>query len=93
MSTSACGQFIVQLHEMLEAPLLGPDGDKWRKEPRQMPEEYENWVDAQILSEKASSNVDNWKHLVHPLEKTQDAKVLEKLWQTLHLVSVHSSMY
>ncbi|EMD37569.1 hypothetical protein CERSUDRAFT_114203 [Gelatoporia subvermispora B] len=77
--------FIVELQEMLEAPLLGPDGDKWRKEPRQMPEDFEHWVDAQIYSEKASKRVDNWTSDIFPIERTQHAQRLEKMWQTINL--------
>ncbi|OCH91443.1 hypothetical protein OBBRIDRAFT_753183 [Obba rivulosa] len=77
--------FVVQLQEMLEAPLLGPDGEKWRKEQRQMPEEFENWLDAQIYSDKVSKKVDNWEQLVFPIEKTQHAQILDKMWQTVNL--------
>ena len=51
-----------------------------------MPEEYENWVDAQIYSEKASNSI-NFKDLIFPLEKTRHQTVLDSMWKNINLVS------
>lgn len=52
-----------------------------------MPEEYEDWVDAQIFSEKASKMYANFKDTIYPLEKTKFAYVLENMWKFVNLVS------
>ncbi|CAA7261735.1 unnamed protein product [Cyclocybe aegerita] len=76
---SAC----VDLQMMLEAPLFGPDGDAWKKQPRNMPEEYENWIDAQFYSQRASDMVANFKDLMYPLEKTRKKSVLDDIWKAI----------
>ncbi|KAI0074642.1 hypothetical protein K474DRAFT_1665173 [Panus rudis PR-1116 ss-1] len=75
----------VELQEIIESALLGPDAEKWKQEARQMPDEYEHWVDAQIFSGKASKEVANWKDVIYPLEKTKDKKVLDNMWRLLNL--------
>ncbi len=47
-------QVALQLQETLDAPLLGPQGEKWRNQSRAMPEELSLWIEAQSLSEDAS---------------------------------------
>ncbi|PCH43414.1 hypothetical protein WOLCODRAFT_138330 [Wolfiporia cocos MD-104 SS10] len=76
---------IVQLQEYLENPLLGPDGKIWKEEPRTMPEDYENWVDAQIFSEKASKMYGNFKNIIYPLDKTKSQTVLDNMWKYINL--------
>lgn len=58
-----------------------------------MPEEYEKWVDAQIISEEASKHTLNYKSIIFPLEKTKQKIVLENMWKCVNLVSVHCSNY
>lgn len=53
-----------------------------------MPEEYEAWVDAQIFSEKASSQYASFKDMVYPLEKTKNRKYLDEMWTQIDKVSV-----
>jgi len=54
-----------------------------------MPEEYEKWVDAQIISQKASTHIANYKDVIFPLElKTKQKSVLEMMWKSINLVSV-----
>ena len=72
---------------MIEAPLLGPDGDKWKQSPREMPEPYEKWVDAQIHSETASNKFANFQDIIRPIERTQRAPVLTSLWKRINDVS------
>lgn len=78
---------IVQLQELLESPLSGPEGELWKQLPRDMPEEYEDWVDAQIFSEKASKDISNFKDIIYPLEKTKMRNVLDNMWRLVNLVS------
>jgi hypothetical protein len=77
----------VQLQELLESPLLGADGAKWKQEPRQQPEEFLQWEDAQITSLKASEQVDTFKDLLVPLSNTKQKHVLETVWKYINLVS------
>ena len=49
--------------------LNGPEGEGWIKEPRRMPEAYEDWVDAQIVSREASDYWQTYQDLIYPLEK------------------------
>ena len=51
-----------------------------------MPEEFENWIDAQIYSQRASNNV-TFKDLIFPLEKTRHKAVLDSMWKNINLVS------
>ena len=77
----------VELQELLAAPLFGPEGDAWKQEQRQMPEEYEKWVDAQLFSEKASNLYANFKDIIFPLEKTRRPNVLDDMWKQINNVS------
>ncbi|EGO00109.1 hypothetical protein SERLA73DRAFT_167949 [Serpula lacrymans var. lacrymans S7.3] len=75
----------LQLQELLESTLFGPEGEAWKKLPRQMPEKYDQWIDAQIYSQQASNSHNNFKDLVHPLDKTKDKVVLENMWKHVNL--------
>ncbi|KAG5647031.1 hypothetical protein DXG03_001401 [Asterophora parasitica] len=75
----------VELQQLLEAPLAGPDGEVWKSEPRQMPEEYEAWIDAQLYSERASGDCANFKDIIFPLEKTRTKGVLDNMWKYVNL--------
>ncbi|KAF5380464.1 hypothetical protein D9615_004625 [Tricholomella constricta] len=76
----------VELQQLLEAPLASPDGEVWKGAPREMPEEYETWVDAQLYSEKASGEYANFKDLIFPLERTRTKGVLDNMWKYVNLV-------
>jgi hypothetical protein len=78
----------LELQQLLEGPLLGPEGDAWKNLPREMSDEYERWIDAQIYSEKASELYANYKDIVYPLEKTKRRAVLENMWKYVNLVSI-----
>ncbi|KAH7924249.1 hypothetical protein BV22DRAFT_1035310 [Leucogyrophana mollusca] len=75
----------LELQELLEAPLLGHEGQKLKALPRQMPEQYELWLDAQIYSRQASNSYANYKDLVFPLEKTKNRTILENMWKFINL--------
>lgn len=76
----------IELQELLSAPLFGPEGEEWKKQPRQMPEEYEKWVDAQLYSEKASNLFASFKDTILPLEKTRKQNVLDDMWKQINSV-------
>ena len=76
----------MELLELLERPLLGSDGDALKNLSREMPEEFDVWFDAQIQSDKASSYIQNYKSLTHPLVKTTKPQVLKDLWKCVNLV-------
>ncbi|KAG6920263.1 hypothetical protein DXG01_005032 [Tephrocybe rancida] len=75
----------VELQQLLEAPLAGPEGEAWKAEARQMPADYESWVDAQIFSQKASAKYANYKDVIFPLEKTKTKTVLDNMWKYINL--------
>ncbi|KDR75158.1 hypothetical protein GALMADRAFT_249095 [Galerina marginata CBS 339.88] len=74
----------VELQELLSAPLFGPEGEEWKKQPRQMPEEYERWVDAQIYSERATNMFASFKDIIFPLEKTRRKSELDAMWKQIN---------
>jgi len=78
----------VELQEILSAPLFGPEGDEWKKAPRVMPEVYEKWVDAQILSDKATNMSSNFKDMLFPIEKTRNKNVLDNIWKQINNVCI-----
>ena len=53
---------------------------------RQMPEEFERWVDASIYSQKASEIIGNFKDVIFPLEKTKNKTTLENMWKYINMV-------
>ncbi len=53
-----------------------------------MPEEYEDWFDAQIYSGKASEMFANFKDVIFPLEKTRKQAVLDTMWKNINLVCI-----
>ena len=71
---------------MLDGVLLGPEGEKWKQEPRKMPEAYEAWVDAQIFSKEAAGLWEVYSDLIYPLEKTKRKAVLDQFWQYVRKV-------
>lgn len=80
----------VQLLELLDSPLLGPEGDKWKKEfyenrpPK--PEDFEAWADAQLFSEQAVKEYPKFKDLIYPLSETENKAVMTDLWKFINLV-------
>ncbi|KAI0062875.1 hypothetical protein BV25DRAFT_1855093 [Artomyces pyxidatus] len=75
----------VKLQEILEAPLLGPDGEKWRKLPRESPEEFIRWVEAQSSSDEASKTFEaNGLDIIFPLENTKKRNVLDMMWRRIN---------
>jgi hypothetical protein len=77
---------VVELQELLEGPLLGPEGNALKTAPRDIPEEYSFWFDAQLHSEEASKHTKNYEGLIHPLSKTKDHRTLENMWKCINLV-------
>ncbi|KAI0665909.1 hypothetical protein C8Q78DRAFT_985573 [Trametes maxima] len=71
---------IIELQSLLDGVLYGPEGEQWKKETRQMPESYENWVDAQIFSLKASESWASYADTVYPLDNTRKKGVLNTVW-------------
>ncbi|KAH7916564.1 hypothetical protein BJ138DRAFT_965570, partial [Hygrophoropsis aurantiaca] len=62
-----------------------PEGQKLKTLPRQMPESYEQWLDAQIYSRQALSTYANDKDLVFSLEKIKNRLILENMWKFVNL--------
>jgi hypothetical protein len=77
---------VLELQELLDSPLLGAQGEKMKQTPRKMPQQYEQWLDAQIFSQQASNNYANFKDLVFPLSRTEDRTVLKDMWKHVDVV-------
>ncbi|KAI0093110.1 hypothetical protein BDY19DRAFT_989781 [Irpex rosettiformis] len=76
----------VQLLELLESPLLGPEGEQWKKEERKVPEDFEKWVDAQLFSERASREYSNFQNMLIPIDtELVKAHVVETIWKYVNL--------
>lgn len=71
---------------MLESIFLDPEAQKWKQEPRQMPEAYEDWVDAQIESQEASDLWNTYADFIYPLDQTKRKPVLDRLWSQINTV-------
>ena len=78
----------MEVLDLLSTPLLGEEGEKWKQEPREKPEEYLGWEDAQIFSQQAGRNIDTFKDLLIPLSRTKDKAVLDTVWKYINLVSL-----
>ncbi|KNZ80873.1 hypothetical protein J132_04097 [Termitomyces sp. J132] len=75
----------IQLQQLLEAPLAGPDGKAWKAEPREIPPDYKRWALAQFYSREASEKYANFKDLIFPLEKSKTKTVLDNMWKYINL--------
>ncbi|TFK54510.1 hypothetical protein OE88DRAFT_1676255 [Heliocybe sulcata] len=73
----------VELQDIIESPMLGADCEQLKKRPREMPEEYEAWIDAQLFSDKAAKDLSIRNH-AFPLAKTATKSGLETLWKTIN---------
>lgn len=71
---------------IVEAPLLGAEGEALKRLPHGMPDEYETWVDAQLFSAKASQQYANYKDVIFPLERTKTKQTLDTMWRHVNLV-------
>jgi hypothetical protein len=79
-------QVSVELMEMLDVPLFGPEGDEWRNQPCKMTQEYGDWIDAQFHSREASDMFANFKDVIFPLEKTMKQPKLDEMWKIINSV-------
>lgn len=71
---------------IVEAPLLGAEGEALKKLPYDMPDEYEMWLDAQLFSAKASQQYTNYKDVIFPLERAKTKQTLDTMWRYVNLV-------
>jgi hypothetical protein len=74
----------LQLQETLYAPLLGPQGEKWRNQSRDVPEELSLWIEAQSLSEEASRKLGRNLDIIFPLERTKESGVVDAMWTRIN---------
>ncbi|PPQ98770.1 hypothetical protein CVT24_003328 [Panaeolus cyanescens] len=72
----------VQLQELLQTPLFGQTALK--EQTRQYPEEYELWVDAQLISKKASEEINNFKDICFPLAKLKSQAIVDNVWKAIN---------
>lgn len=74
----------LQLQETLDAPLLRPQGEKWRNQSRAVPEELRLWIEAQSLSEDASRKLGGNLNDIFPLERTKESRVVDAMWTRIN---------
>ncbi|KAH9942511.1 uncharacterized protein BXZ73DRAFT_88059 [Epithele typhae] len=74
---------MVELQSMLENVLWGSEGDEWRKERREPPEAYEQWVDAQIYSQAAANQWANFADIIYPMDNTLHKPTVEMMWKKI----------
>jgi hypothetical protein len=85
-------QVALQLQETLEAPLLGPQGERWRNQPRDVPEELSLWIEAQSLSEDASRKIGRNLNIIFPLERTKESGVVDVMWTRINDVGTFGNL-
>lgn len=85
-------QVALQLQETLDAPLLGPQGQKWRNQSRVVPEELSLWIEAQSLSEEASRKLGKNLNIIFPLEKTKESGVVNAMWTRINDVGTFGNL-
>ena len=85
-------QVALQLQETLDAPLLGPQGEKWRKQSRDVPEELSLWIEAQSLSEEASRKLGRNLDIIFPLERTKESGVVDAMWTRINDVGTFGNL-
>ena len=80
----------VQLAELLDSPLVGLEGDAWKKSFNEQrppkPEDFEAWADAQIFSLEAVQEYPKFKEMIYPLTEGKNKKVIQDLWKFVNLV-------
>ena len=82
----------MQLQETLDAPLLGSQGEKWRHQPRVVPEELSLWIEAQSLSEDASRKLVKNLDDIFPLERTKECRVVDAMWTRINDVGTFENL-
>ncbi|KAI0027822.1 hypothetical protein K488DRAFT_74250 [Vararia minispora EC-137] len=76
----------VKLLDILDAPLLAlrEVGTQFKSQPREMPDEYAAWVDAQVDSEHVLNiTLNNDLDIIFPLEKAKKHSVVDNLWRRI----------
>ena len=90
MSVHSGVQMTVQLAELLDSPLVGPEGDAWKKSFNEQhppkPEDFEAWADAQIFSLEAVQEYPKFKEMIYPLTEAKNKNVIQDLWKFVNLV-------
>ena len=76
---------------MLDSVLLGPEGEKWKKNMGKLdhPREYEDWLDAQAIPSHMKLYVSNWKDVIYPLKKTRSRPILDEMWFYINIVGTN----
>lgn len=73
---------------MIESPLLGPNAEEYKATPRTMPKAYSQWLNAEIMSDKAADQFEKLERLVSPLSKVTNRTALDNVWKQIKLVSI-----
>ncbi|KAI0051869.1 hypothetical protein FA95DRAFT_1602357 [Auriscalpium vulgare] len=74
----------VRLQEILERPLLVPEGKAWKAEKREMPDTFNEWVNAQGPSDEASKALGPTLDIIVPLENAKKKNVVDMMWKRIN---------
>ena len=74
--------------DLLEASLLGPEGEAWVRDTEYISKEYKELLTAQSVSAQACTMVDPWKRHLKTLIDTKQPSVLAQLWNCINRVRV-----
>lgn len=74
----------MQLQQILETPLLSPDGKEWNTDALEKYDPYKKWVVAQSQSQAASNKWANFGEIISPLHQTKIKYVLDTMWKTIN---------
>lgn len=80
-------QEAVRLLDLLETPLLTPEGVVWKRAVPIPPMEFKQWEDAQTPSINATQRVNEFKDLAFPLSRLRNKVDLPKIWARINSVS------
>ena len=83
-------QEAVRLQDLLETPLLAPEGRAWMQEYEQtsQPLEFDKWKESQDPSIKASQNVTKLENLLNPITNLKSMASLNKIWVEINSVRI-----
>ncbi|TFY80469.1 hypothetical protein EWM64_g3543 [Hericium alpestre] len=76
----------IQLQFIMEAPLAGTDGERWKKIPRDMPDEFKDWLEAQDKSEAVMEALHGNVDFIVPVEVTKKQAVVDKFWRQVDAI-------
>ena len=72
--------------DILQGPLSGPEGESWIKDTS-VSGEFTEFLRVQALSDKASQDIESWRGSLKSIPDTKKEHVLNQLWFNINKVS------